>query len=92
MAPKKSSSHDELSNKLLKEIYPVLLTPLTKLINISLETGFIPRQWKTAKIVPLFKSGKENNFNNYRPISLLPTFPKVLEKVVNFQLTRYNCT
>ena len=37
---------------------------------------------KTAKVIPIFKTGEDNKFNNYRPISLLPVFSKVLEKIV----------
>ena len=89
MKPKSSSSHDGMSNKLLKAIAHNIIAPLTKLINISLETGFIPDTWKRAKIVPLFKSGDNQTFSNYRPISLLPTMSKILEKAVNHQVVNY---
>ncbi len=44
---------------------------------------------KIAKVIPVFKSGEKNNFNNYRPISLLPQFSKVLGKLFNIRLTKY---
>ena len=59
------------------------------MINLSLETGFIPREFKIAKIVPVFKEGNRHDFNNYRPISLLSSFSKLFEKIVAKQLLRY---
>jgi hypothetical protein len=44
---------------------------------------------KIAKVVPIFKSGCVNDINNYRPISLLCTFSKILEKIVANRLTNY---
>ena len=67
----------------------VLLRPLKSIINASLETGKVPSLWKVAKVIPLFKGGDKKNINNYRPISLLPAFSKVLEKVVRIQLYRH---
>ena len=44
--------------------------------------GKFPENMKTAKVIPIFKTGEDNKFNNYIPISLLPVFSKVLEKIV----------
>ncbi len=53
------------------------------LINLSLQNGLVPDILKIAKILPLHK-GKENNLlTNYRPVSLLPTVSRILEKVVH---------
>ena len=53
---------------------------------MSLESGYIPRELKVAKIVPVFKDGDCHNFTNYRPISLLSSFAKLIEKNVARQL------
>ena len=89
LKPKISSGADYISTKLLKEIAPVIITPLHYLINISLETGFVPAELKLAKIVPVFKDGNCHEYTNYRPISLLSSFSKLLEKVVSRQLIRF---
>ena len=46
------------------------------------EFGFFPQIFKTAKVVPIFKAGDKYLVRNYRPISLLSCFSKVLEKVI----------
>ena len=86
---KTSSGFDSISNKCLKQMKEPLLYPLTFLINLSLKTGYIPPSYKNAKVLPLFKSGDAHVFSNYRPISILPTFSKLLERVVYDQLYTY---
>ena len=89
LKPKLSAGEDFISTKLLKEIAPLIITPLHYLINLSLETGFVPKEFKVAKIIPIFKEGSCNEFNNYRPISLLSSFSKLMEKIVAKQLLRF---
>ena len=79
---KNSSGCDDISNNLLKKLCPSLLSPLEKIFNKSLNEGAFPELMKLADICPLFKSKLENDANNYRPISLLMTISKVLEKIV----------
>ena len=49
------------------------------------ELGFFPQIFKTAKVVPIFKAGDKHLVRNYRPISLLPSLSKILEKVIKNQ-------
>ena len=86
LKPKLSSGVDFISNKLLRHIAPIIITPLHYLINLSLESGYIPRELKIAKIIPVFKDGDCHQYTNYRPISLLSSFAKLLEKIVARQL------
>ena len=79
---KNSSGYDEILNNLLKNLCPSLLTPLERIFNKSLNDGVFPKLMKKADVTPLFKSKRENDANNYRPISLLLTISKVLEKIV----------
>ena len=89
LKPKLSSGADFISTKLLKEIAPLIITPLHYLINLSLETGFVPSELKLTKIVPVFKDGNCHEFTNYRPISLLSSLSKLFEKIVYKQLYRF---
>jgi hypothetical protein len=79
---KVSFSQDDISNKKLKHIAKVIFFPLSHLINISIKDNYVPSTWKIAKIVPLFKRGDSTDTTNYRPISILSTFLKVLEKAI----------
>ena len=86
LLPKKSEDFNGLSMFFIKKFIHVLSVPLLHLISKSLETGFIPTQLKIAKVVPIFKAGDRLSPDNYRPISLLPNFSKILEKVVSNRL------
>jgi hypothetical protein len=89
MIGKVSYSHDRISNNKLKAISKIVSFPLSHLINISIAMDYVPVSWKTAKLVPLFKSGDATETKNYGPISLLSTFSKVLEKVIYKQVYFY---
>ncbi|MFN9899954.1 MAG: hypothetical protein ACK55Z_14425, partial [bacterium] len=52
-------------------------------------TGTVPQQFKIAKVIPLFKAGDKSLPDNYRPISLLSCFSKILEKVVGLRLVSF---
>ena len=82
LKPKTSSGHDDISTKLVKETIIDIIQPLTHIINRSLNTGIVPDQLKIAKVIPVFKSSDMDQLKNYRPISLLPAFSKILEKIM----------
>lgn len=80
---------DELSSNLLKISVNYLVYPLTFLINYSLEEGIFPKIFKMAKVIPLHKKGDKLLIENYRPISLLCTLSKVLEKIIFNKITLF---
>ena len=79
---KNSSDNDGLSVTFLKKISLSISKPLLHIFSKSLNTGVIPHQLKIAKVIPLFKSGDRSLLDNYRPIALLSSFSKILEKIV----------
>ena len=83
---KGSTGFDCVSNKLVRSLRNELAYPLKIIINDSLQSGIVPSQLKVAKVLPLYKSGDKQNFSNYRPISLLNVFSKILEKAAYKQL------
>ena len=79
---KRSCGADNISNVLLKDLAPLLGVPLNIIINQSMCTGVFPDLMKLAEVVPLYKGKSRDLESNYRPISLLTTMSKVMEKVV----------
>ena len=86
---KTSQGHDNISTKLIKQSIEQISTPLTHILNQSMTTGIVPQNMKIAKVIPIFKSGDKDIFNNYRPISILPAFSKILEKMLSIKLISY---
>ena len=78
----KASGFDDISSNVIKSSYDELITPIYHICNISLKAGIFPNNMKIAKVIPLFKSDAEEKFKNYRPISILPVFSKILERVI----------
>ncbi|KAG7296291.1 hypothetical protein JYU34_021418 [Plutella xylostella] len=80
---------DGFRNSLIKHICKYIVVPLTHIINLSLKTGTFPDTWKTAVVTPIHKAGDKKTPSNYRPISLLSVFSKLLEKIVNLRLVKF---
>ena len=78
--------YDEISTNLLKLSSPFILSPLTRMCNKSLALGIFPDRLKYSEIKLIFKKGDKHIISNYRPISILTSFSKVLEKAVYIQL------
>ena len=62
---------------------------LTRLFNRSLEASTFPSIWKCGKVTALFKGGDHTDCNKYRPITVLPTISKILERAVHQQLYEF---
>ena len=73
---------DDLKSTMIKHIKESITTPLVHICNRSYETGIFPSELKIANVVPIYKSGDEMVFSNYRLISILPVFSKLLERLV----------
>ena len=88
---KSSSGIDNISNQLLKQIKHEIVPALTIIINKCLKSGIFPDKLKIAKVLPIYKKKEEYLLDNYRPISVLPSLSKVLERVMHNQLYAYFC-
>ena len=85
----KSAGHDKVPVRLIKDAADVLYTPLASIFNASFEKGIFPNIWKIAKVSPIFKSGQKTDLCNYRPISVLSVFSKLLERIVHDQMISF---
>ena len=74
--------YDNIHTKVIKSTYNLFLIPLTHILNQSIDQGIFPIELKNAKIIPLFKGGDTMLLNNYRPVSILSIFSKVLKKLM----------
>ena len=84
-----SSDHYEISTTLLKDSINYVVVPITHIINRSLATGLVPGKSKEAKVIPIFKSTDPSQLKTYRPISLLPVFSKLFEKIMYNKLMSF---
>lgn len=84
-----SVGDDGIPTGFVKQNAEALSAPLALLFNESLSTGIFPDLFKKAVVVPLFKSGDRLDISNYRPISLLSVFSKILEKLVHSRLMKF---
>ena len=84
--PIKATGHASIPLKWIKIVADLLAVPLCRIINLSFSKGVFPELLKTAKVIPSFKAGSADDVNNYRPISLLSIFDKILEKIMHRQL------
>ena len=67
-----------------------IFNPLKHIFNLSLETGIFPNEMKIARVSSIFKKDEEFLLTNYRPISVLPCFSKLLERLMYNRLYKYN--
>ena len=88
----KSTGFDQFNVRLLKLAAPFVSSALAYICNLSLSNSKFPKEWKNAKVTPIFKSGDKNDVSNYRPISVLPILSKIIERAVHNQLYHYLCS
>ena len=72
--------------KILKAISDIISPVFSRLVNKCITMGEFPLCLKTARVTPIYKGGEHSNTENYRPISVLPAFAKIFEKIVYKQL------
>ena len=85
----KSASLDGITAFMLKSCQTEISPVLTFMYNLSIRQRNFPKLWKISKVTPLHKGGCKDECNNYRPISIIPTVGKVLERLVHNQCTEY---
>jgi len=85
----KACGPDGVSARLLNECYMELAPILARLFNYTLSRGTLPIDWKSANVVPIFKSGEQTAVDNYRPVSLTSVVVKSLERLVHNHIVNF---
>ena len=86
LSKSKATGLDKISGKILKAAASSIASSLTYIFNHALISSHFPSEWKVARLLPLFKKGPRNLAENYRPISILPSISKLMERIMYDQL------
>lgn len=82
LKPSSSAGHDGVNVNVLKACSQNISVSLSVAVNNIIESGTFPDRLKIAQVTPIFKKGDKNKIENCRPISILPVFSKIVEKVI----------
>ena len=85
----KAPVHDGLDANIMTSVYEFIKKALLKIFIESINLGIFPENMKIAKVTPIFKSGKKELLTNYRPISVLSCFSKILERIMYNRVYNY---
>ena len=85
----KATGPQSIPVNLLKLIPDLIIAPLVKIIDNSFTTGIFPDALKISKVIPIHKGDSTQELNNYRPISLLSIFDKIIEKLMHKRLYNF---
>lgn len=80
---------DNICAKMLQLCLPAVCPYVTHIVNCCLETGYYPEMWKISLVKPLPKTANPQAYNELRPISILPTMSKIVERIINVQMYDY---
>ena len=85
----KAHGHDEISVIMIKICHGAIIEPLVLIYKNCIENGTFQKYGKKSNIVPVHKKGDKRIINNYRPVSLLPIFGKIFERILFNSLFNY---
>ena len=89
LKPNNSTGYDNIYSNMVNETSDIFFTPLKYILNLSLQQGIFPENLNIAKVSPIYKKDEELLLTNYRPISVVPCFSKLLERIMYNQLFNY---
>ena len=82
----KATGVDNLAGRFLKDSSDTLCTPIARICNLSIKLASFPDKCKVAKIKSLYKKCLKTHPKNFRPISLLPLFSKIIQRIIMIKL------
>ena len=85
----KAPGYDDISSNVIINIFPAIKNVIFDIFKKSVSQGIFPEKLKIAKVTPIYKSDDTHIVSNYRPISILPAFSKILEKIIYNRVFKY---
>ena len=85
----KSAGYDDISYSVVKNCFKELCDPLLHIFNLSYSNGIFPAGLKIGKVTPIYKAGNSSDLSNYRPISALLCFSKILKRIIYNRIYTY---
>ncbi|KGL84716.1 RNA-directed DNA polymerase from mobile element jockey, partial [Tinamus guttatus] len=85
----KSMDPDGMNPRVLRELADVIAKSLSIIFERSWRMGEVPEDWKKANVTPVFKKGKKEDPDNYRPVSLISVPRKVMERLILAVVSRH---
>ena len=85
----KSSGYDNISFNVVRNWFGALLKPLIAIFNLSLQKGCFPEEFKIPRVRRIYRAEGVSEIGNNRPISVLPFFSKILERIMYNGLFKY---
>nr|XP_047129346.1 uncharacterized protein LOC105846764 [Hydra vulgaris] len=85
----KAIGPDDINGNIVIDSFNEIKDILFKVFKASITQGLFPNSLKIAKVTPIFKTGGHTNITNYRPISVLPVFSKILERIMYNRIYTY---
>ena len=86
---KKATGLDSISAKFIRDGCSVIASPITHILDLSLSKSTVPKAFKEARVVPLYKKGGRGEVGNYCPVSILLVVSKIFERIVYDQLSKH---
>jgi len=86
---KTTAGYDDIPETLVKRCTQLIKKPLAHIYNALFNSGVFPDVWKSVKVIPLYKKGDKHDMDNYRPISIIFVFTKLLERVMYNRLISF---
>ena len=85
----KSCGPDEIYPRMLRELADIIAGPFAFLLNMILDSGTMPKDWKLAFVTPIYKKESKNVAENYRPISLTSDLCKIMESFIREHVLKH---
>ena len=82
----KATGLDAIPSRFLRDAAEIITPSITHIVNKSIELGQFPNDLKIARVIPLYKKGSKQDLGNYRPVSILSSLSKIIEKIIFEQI------